>query len=194
MMKSLLFLLSMSTSMALIDASHLTSVPRVFSICSGTRKMGRCTSRSLDHIGTWLRSAGICRFNRQRGWPSGYPYRNAFPRHTGFSWQIRSHARQLPLPAPPLQPLSLHTPRLSAIAQHSSSHGRAGQPGALHRVPALFPSRFHGLTCNQGRLSPRSLSTTSISHPSIAPQTTGPQTVVLCSARRGTSPEATRAH
>ena len=37
---SLLFLLSMSTSMALMDASHLTSVPAMVNMVEGGRKQG----------------------------------------------------------------------------------------------------------------------------------------------------------
>jgi hypothetical protein len=50
-MYSLLFLLSMSTNMALMDASHLTSEPVYVSPVNESYQVSWCTSNSFDHDG-----------------------------------------------------------------------------------------------------------------------------------------------
>lgn len=49
MMYSFLFLASISTNMALMEASHLTRVPGMFSSCSWSFKADSLTPYSLDH-------------------------------------------------------------------------------------------------------------------------------------------------
>jgi hypothetical protein len=55
----LLFLLSMSTSMALMDASHLTSVPAMVSMVEGDGS-GKRTSDCFDHLRVSARISAGC--------------------------------------------------------------------------------------------------------------------------------------